>query len=91
MELSKNYDKLFDILQSHDEEALGIPCYVNYLFYSDRNKVDAIPSRDIAKIRKYSSKMCDVGVRGMAYGDLDLRDKPKFFKECQRMNLEYVI
>ena len=86
--LSKNYEQLYKLIC----EGLVAACFVDYSYSGDD-----IPSRDIAKCRKYDERI-SVGVRGCEYGSVSRYDqlrtgeteKELFIKECERMNLEWI-
>ncbi len=86
--LSKDYELLYKkICEGH--EAF---CLVNYDLRDGKE-----PLRDPAKVRRFGEYDIQVGARGIGYGDVRTFHKDRgteqelFIKECQRMNLEWVL
>lgn len=86
--LSKDYKYLFQMIC----DGLIAVAFVDYNF---RN--NDLVMRDICKIERIAPYTIQIGVRGMAYGGFCQFDsaygseKELFIKDCERMNLEWIV
>lgn len=86
--LSKDYEQLLQLICDGNE----IACFVDYSYSKD----DTNPCRDICKCRRHEECWIQFGVRGMQYGGVYKwqndrgTEKELFFKECERMNVEFI-
>lgn len=85
MELSKEYQRLFEIITNNEEAR--IPCFVDYKYQWNDEEEECC--RDIATVRCHDGQI-SVGARGISYSVWDIKTLEHFIKDCKRMNLEYV-
>jgi len=86
MELSNDYDVLYDYLTSHEDER--IPCFVDY-----DKKPDGTPYRDVAGIVNWRDRIV-ISVRGYTYFQgryPSSQNSDGFISFCKKNNVEFVI
>ncbi|WP_415913304.1 hypothetical protein [Neptuniibacter sp. QD37_11] len=85
---SKDYDHLYQLI-CMGHTATG---FVDYYFPDDDG-----PYRDVVQIKRTEAWSINIGVRGMAYGDImpfnqkdDLTELDAFKQNCKKCNLEWL-
>jgi len=88
-ETSKDYEKLFELIQSQ-----RVVCFVDYKINDNTIIKDVCISSPINELDKYNS--INIGARGISYITAfdfkeDISVKEDFINQCKNTNLEFII
>ena len=85
--LSKNYEKLFQLICDDNE----MVAFVDYEFKTDKT----IVCKDVCTVRRHEPFRINMGVRGITYASVDswdneYKEKDLFIAICKSVNLEWI-